>query len=230
MGTEVGARGSVWCGSRVDQHQAARSSPLRARPVPDPRSHRRRGPMGRRALLRAPRRGRLLSWRAGRPNLSHTSTILREVAHENTRRPRLRSREVANAMSDDCVVVEVRRADRAPAPAPASVVAPVQSCALDANGPGAARSRGPDAVHVPASPPDRGMRFYAAGCYAYFSSMPSSMNRSTFPGIGIPDYINYYYHGNAGSSVRTRPTTGWICYAYRHLNSVIHHSSASIHE
>ena len=40
MGTEVGARGSVWCGSRVDQHQAARSSPLRARPVPDPRSHR----------------------------------------------------------------------------------------------------------------------------------------------------------------------------------------------
>ena len=157
----------------------------------------------------APRRGRLLSWRAGRPNLSHTSTILREVAHENTRRPRLRSREVA--MSDDCVAVRVRRADRAPAPAPASVVAPVQSCALDANGPGAARSRGPDAVHVPASPPDRGMRFYAAGCYAYFSSMPSSMNRSTFPGIGIPDYINYYYHGNAGNLqyVRDRRLAGF---------------------
>ena len=31
MGTEVGARGSVWCGSRVDQHQAARSSPLALR-------------------------------------------------------------------------------------------------------------------------------------------------------------------------------------------------------
>lgn len=165
-----------------------------ARPgaVPDPRSHRwANGPS-----RSAPRRGRLLSLRAGRPNLSHTSTILREVAHENTPRSGIRS---------DLATGTARSHGHGPAPAPerrgsGAVVT------LDVNGPGAARSR----TRTQCMSPLR--RRIGVCCPIVCGSM--GPERVSFAGRR---YLLNYYHGNAGSSVRTRPTTGWICYAYRHL-------------